>query len=168
MALLEKLIGLKSVKKFPSFYGTRKFIISFTSARHLSLSWASSIQSIPPHPTSWRSILILSSHLRLDIQNSVFLQFTPPKSFIHISFPHTSYIPNRFHYPRFYNPKTFGRGVHITKLPCCLVPPRSKYSPNHPVLDTGFLGFRVSISKRSDGSQHSKLPRHASRVALPI
>ena len=28
-------------------------------------SWASSIQSKPPHSTSWRSILILSSHLGL-------------------------------------------------------------------------------------------------------
>ena len=33
-------------------------------------------------------------------------------------------------------------------------------------LNTGFLGFPVSISKRSDGSQHSKLPLHASHVAL--
>ena len=47
----------------PLFYGTRRFITAFTSARHLSLSWASSIQSTTPHPTSWRSILILSSHL---------------------------------------------------------------------------------------------------------
>jgi len=29
-----------------------------------------------------------------------------------------------------------------------------------------FLGFPMSISKRSDGSQHSKLPLHASHVAL--
>ena len=29
-----------------------------------------------------------------------------------------------------------------------------------------FLGFPVSISERSDGSQHSKLPLHASHVAL--
>jgi hypothetical protein len=29
-----------------------------------------------------------------------------------------------------------------------------------------FLGFPVSISKCSDGSQHSKLPLHASHVAL--
>jgi len=29
-----------------------------------------------------------------------------------------------------------------------------------------FLGFPVPISKRSDGSQHSKLPLHASHVAL--
>jgi len=27
-----------SVKKFPAFYGTRKFITAFASARHLSLS----------------------------------------------------------------------------------------------------------------------------------
>jgi len=30
-----------------------------------------------------------------------------------------------------------------------------------------FLGFPVSISKCWDGSQHSKLPLHASHVALP-
>jgi len=47
---LEKLTGLQLVKKFPSFYGTQRFITAFTSSHHLSLSWASSIQSIPPHP----------------------------------------------------------------------------------------------------------------------
>ena len=35
------------VKKFPTFYGTRRFITAFTSAHHLSLSRARSIQSIP-------------------------------------------------------------------------------------------------------------------------
>ena len=70
--LLEKLTGSKPVKKFPAFYGTRKFIIAFTSARHLSLSWANSIHSIPPHPTSWKSILILSSLLLLGLPSGVF------------------------------------------------------------------------------------------------
>ena len=55
--LLEKLTDFQLIKKFPAFYGTRRFITVFTSARHLSLSWSSSIQSIPPHPTPWRSIL---------------------------------------------------------------------------------------------------------------
>ena len=62
----------KPVKKFPVFYGTRRFITAFTSARHLSLSWASSIQSMQPHPTSWRSILILPSHLRLRLPCGLF------------------------------------------------------------------------------------------------
>jgi hypothetical protein len=35
-------------KKFPAFYGTRRFFTVLTSARHLSLSWANSIQSHDP------------------------------------------------------------------------------------------------------------------------
>ena len=70
--LLEKLTGWKLVKKFPAFYGTRSFITALTSVRHLSLSWASPIQSINPHPTSWRSILTLFSHLRLGLPSGLF------------------------------------------------------------------------------------------------
>jgi len=72
------------VKKFPAFHETRRFIIAFTIARHLSLPWASSIQSIPPQPTSWWSILILSSHLHLGLPSGLFpsrfatkTQYTP-------------------------------------------------------------------------------------------
>ena len=35
---LEKLTGFQLVEKLPAFYGTRRFITAFTSARHLSLS----------------------------------------------------------------------------------------------------------------------------------
>ena len=70
--LLQKLTGLQLVKKFPAFYGIRKCITAFTSARHLSLSWARSIQSLPPHPTFWRSILLLSSHLHLGLPSGLF------------------------------------------------------------------------------------------------
>jgi len=42
---LEKLTGSQLVKKFPAFYGNPPFITAFTSARHLSLSSARSIQS---------------------------------------------------------------------------------------------------------------------------
>ena len=38
--LLEKVTGLLLDKKFPAFYGNRRFITTVTSARHLSLSWA--------------------------------------------------------------------------------------------------------------------------------
>ena len=48
--LLEKLTGSKLVKNFPAFYGTRRFITAFTSSRHLSLSLARSIQSMPRIP----------------------------------------------------------------------------------------------------------------------
>ena len=71
-ALLEKLTGLQLVKKFPAFHGTPRFITALTTVRHLSLSWASPIQSIYPHPTYWRSILILSTHLRLGLPSGLF------------------------------------------------------------------------------------------------
>jgi hypothetical protein len=48
--LLEKLTSLQRTKKLPAFYGTRRFITALTCARHLSLSWASSIHSIPLFP----------------------------------------------------------------------------------------------------------------------
>jgi len=61
-------------------YVTRRFITTFTSARHLSLSWATSIQSIPSHFTSWRSVLILSSHLRLGLPSGLFPSFFRTKT----------------------------------------------------------------------------------------
>ena len=70
-ALLEKLTSFQLVKKFPAFYRTQRFITTNTSASHLSLSWASSIQSTPPHPTFWGSILILSSHLWLGLPSGL-------------------------------------------------------------------------------------------------
>ena len=78
--LLEKLTGLQLVKKFPAFYGTRRFITALTSVRHLSLSCASPIQSTYSHPTSWRSILILSTHLRLGLPNGLFPSGFPTKN----------------------------------------------------------------------------------------
>jgi len=36
--VLEKLTGSRPVTKFPTFYGTRRFITAFTSARYRYLS----------------------------------------------------------------------------------------------------------------------------------
>jgi hypothetical protein len=78
--LLVKLTVLQLVKKFAEFYGTWKFITVFTSYSHMSISWASLIQSIPPHRTSWKSILILSFHLRLGLSSDLFPSGFPTKT----------------------------------------------------------------------------------------
>ena len=78
--LLEKLTSLQLIKKFPAFHGTRRFITALTSVRHLSLSWASPIQSIYPLPGSWRSILILSTHLLLGLPSGLLPSGFPTKT----------------------------------------------------------------------------------------
>jgi len=42
--LLERMTGFQLVKKFPAFYGTQMFITASTSAHHLYLSSATSMQ----------------------------------------------------------------------------------------------------------------------------
>ena len=71
--LLEKLASLQLVKKFPAFYGTRRFLTALTNPRHRSLSWASPVQSSYPNPTSWRSILILSYQNKTRQHNKVYI-----------------------------------------------------------------------------------------------
>ena len=68
------------LKKFPAFHGTRRFITVHTTVRHLSLSWASPIQSIYPHPTACISILILFTHLRLGLPSGLFPSGFPTKT----------------------------------------------------------------------------------------
>jgi hypothetical protein len=68
-------------QQIPRIYVTRNFITVLTSARHLSLSWGSLIHSIMPlHPTSWRSTLMLSSHLRLGHPSGLFPSGFPTKT----------------------------------------------------------------------------------------
>ena len=78
--LLEKLTGLQLVKKFPTFYGTQRFVTALTSFCHPSLTWASPIQSTCPQPTSWRSILILSTHLHLGLPSGLFPSGFPTRT----------------------------------------------------------------------------------------
>ena len=155
--VLEKQTGLHIVQKFPAFHGTRRFITALTSVRHLSLSWARPIQSIYPHPTSWRSSLILSNHLRLGLPSGFFPSGFPTK---------TLYTPSPHPYAPHAQPISFfsilspaqywmrstdhsAPRYAISSIPRYLVPPRSKYSPQHHVLKHPHLPFLLQCQRPS-------------------
>ena len=99
--------GLQLVKKFPAFHGTQRLITALTSVRHLSLSWTSPIQSIYPHPASWRFILILSTHLLLGLPSGLRPIRFPHQDPIHPPLlTHTCHMPSPSHSSRFYHPIT--------------------------------------------------------------
>ena len=78
--LLQKLTGSAVSQEIPRIFGTQRFLTAPTSARHLSLSRANSIQSPQLPPTFWRSILILSSYLRLALLNGLFPSGFPTRT----------------------------------------------------------------------------------------
>ena len=61
-----------------------------------SLSWARSIQSMPPHSICWRSSLILFSRLRLGLPSGLFLSGFPTKTLYE---PLLSSLPYVLHAP---------------------------------------------------------------------
>ena len=107
--LLEKLTSSQLVKKFPEFHGTRRFITAFTSARHLSLSSASSFPSIPPKSHFLKihlNIIFPSTHG--SSKWSFSLRF-PHKYPVHASLlPRTRYMPRPSHSSRFDHPNNIG------------------------------------------------------------
>ena len=77
--LLEKLTGFAANQEIPRILWNPK--VHYRT--HLSLSWANPIQSQQPLPTSWRFILILSSHLRLGLPNGLFPSGFPTKTLVY-------------------------------------------------------------------------------------
>jgi hypothetical protein len=104
------------LNSFPAFHVTRRFNIEFTTALHLFLSWARQIQSTSPHPTSPRSILILSTHLCLGLPSGLFPSGFPTNNLYTFSSPHSCYMTRPSHPPWLdYSDYTWRR-VQITKL----------------------------------------------------
>ena len=83
------------VKKLAIFSSTWGFITVFTTAPHLSLSWARLSQSMPSCPISFFKMfyiyihthIYIPFHLCLDLPSSPFFQVSPPKPQLHFSFP---------------------------------------------------------------------------------
>jgi hypothetical protein len=70
--LLEKLMVLQLIERFPTFCGTPHFPTLLTTACHLSLYWARWIQSTPSWPIPWESIFIFFLHLYIGLPSCLF------------------------------------------------------------------------------------------------
>ena len=91
------------------------FITAFTSARHLSLSWARSMQSTSPNPTSWRSILLLSSLQCHGLTSGFFSLCFHTETLYTLPFPHTWYMPRPSHSSQFEHLNNIPSAVQILK-----------------------------------------------------
>jgi hypothetical protein len=129
-ALPEKLPIVQPFRKFPSnFKGTRRFITVFTRALHWSRSWASTIQSIPHHSISLRSIVMLSCYLCLCLPSGL-LSFCLSHQYpICIPRrPHSCYMPCPSHSPWLDRSNYVWRRVQVMKLLIMQFPPISRHS----------------------------------------
>ena len=102
--LLEKLIASELVQKFPAFYGNWRFVMGLTSVRHMPLSWARSIQSMLPIPIREDPSKYYPSIYAWVFQVLSIPQVSPPNYCLHLSSPHTCYMPCLSHSSRFNHP----------------------------------------------------------------
>jgi hypothetical protein len=141
-AHLEKPPIVQLLKNFPAIYGTRRFITVFKRAIRWPLSWAWWIQSIPPHPTSIRSMLILSAYLQLGFLSGHFLSGFPTNILYAFLFLHSCYMPCPSHPTWLDYSNYICQRVQVMKLLITQFSPisrhfislRSEYSPQQPVL----------------------------------
>jgi hypothetical protein len=102
--LLEKLTGLHLVKKFPVFYGTRRFITAFTSARP-TVSILSQLNPVHTLTSNYLKInlnIILSS--TPESPQLILSLWLPNKNPVHDSLlPHMRYMPCPSHSQKFNN-----------------------------------------------------------------
>jgi hypothetical protein len=127
------------IENFLIFCGTWRFITAFKRVLHYFLSWTRLIQSIPPHPMSQRSILILSSHLHLCLPSGLFPCGFPSKTLY--AFPFSPCVPCSPHPPRLNHSNFIWWRIQVMKflikqvspVSYNLIPLGSKYSPKHTV-----------------------------------
>jgi hypothetical protein len=111
---------MQLLSNFSMFYGTQS-LLPCSHSLQLSLSWTRSVQSMPAHPISPRSILLLSTHLCLNLPIPI------PKSYMHSSFLHLCYMPCPFSSPWFVHSDFSWQSIQVMKLLIMQLSPTSRH-----------------------------------------
>ena len=120
--LPEILTRPRLFKKFPEFYGTRRFITAFTTARHMSLSGAISTWSIRPSHFIKIQLNIIITSMPRSFKWSPSLRFPHQSSACTSPLPHTCYMPWTSHSSLFDYPNNTGKEYKAqTYLLCSLL-----------------------------------------------
>jgi hypothetical protein len=144
--VLEKLKVARVLRKFPVFYGTRRFITVFTKARKWSLSW----EYTPSHPISLWFISIFF-HLRISLPSDIFSSGCPTK----LLYVFSSLSCMLHTHPVLFDRRNtiLWRLQIIMKLimnffpfSCQFLPLRLKYSPNFVLKLRSFINVTDQIS----------------------
>ena len=110
------------------------------NARHMSLSWVRSVQSMSFPPTFWRASLILSYHLHLGLP-SVFPSGFSIKTLYTPLLPHTCCVPRPYHSSLFGHPNSICRLSPALALIICILQVRR----SDLVQNNGFPGMFTII-----------------------
>ena len=108
--LLEKLTVFQLVKKFPAFYGTKSFIIAFTSFSVPILCQINPVPHsipLPEDPSEYYPLIYVWVY-----QVVSFPQATPPKPCMHVALPRNYYMI-RLSHSQFDHPNNIWRRVQI-------------------------------------------------------
>jgi len=139
------------------------------------LSQINTVHSL--HPSSWRSSLILSSHLQLGLPSGLFPSGFPTKSlYVLLLSPIRTTCPAHLILLYLITRMTFGEqyislsySIWSFSIPRYLDPPRPKYSPQYPILkhlQPTFLQFSVVFLLLVCVSQNTSARRRGQSVEI--
>ena len=104
------------------------------------LSQIDPVHTLHPHLTSRRSVLILSSHLRLGLSSGLLPSGVTTKPCMHLSCPPYMFRPFQSPWLDHPNDIWWVQSIKLfvmqsSPLPCYLIPLGSKYPPQHSILE---------------------------------
>ena len=148
-------------KKFHTFYRSKKFMAMFTRPHHQPLCQARLIQSMPLHPTSLRSISILSVHLSLGLPSS---QYLPNFQITILLVSSPRFVPHALliSFSLTFSCKQHFLGPH-PPIPSYFPPIIPTYLPRHPtVKHSQFITFKYFMTTHSyrHGGSHTTYTAH--------